>query len=270
VIATTEGRGGVWSSKSGQRVEGASKARSLVFARVLHRDEERLAVGGEAGAAHLGAARASVEEQGAGPLGAFDRAGADAVRDALGDLRAALIGRDPESPHRVEGAVVRTGEPAILVGGGMVGGLILLDGGVAAAKEDPPLESEGGVIALLALAGRNELDHVAVTILRAWVGGVRLLGRALLVVGEHDVDQAVDRVGLDVLGTIEGRGPSRSAARRVSIRTSAWLWKSLAGVRGPVPQTSGSQRIEPSSAKRATKRVPWSRSSRLASRSLGS
>ena len=39
-------------------------------------------------------------------------------------------------------------------------------------------------------------------VLGARIGGVDLLGLALGVVGQHDIDLAVDAVGLDVLGTV--------------------------------------------------------------------
>jgi hypothetical protein len=45
-----------------------------------------------------------------------------------------------------------------------------------------------------------------VVFLGAWVGGAHLLGFALVVLGQHQIDAAVHRIGLEVLRPVHGRG----------------------------------------------------------------
>ena len=74
--------------------------------------------------------------------------------------------------------------------------------GPAAHQEDRPGAFGRGVVAVL---GRD-LDDVAVGVARHRVGLVDLLLGALAVVGQHDIDAPVHRVGLDVLRPVHRRG----------------------------------------------------------------
>ena len=61
-------------------------------------------------------------------------------------------------------------------------------------------------VGFLALAARrDQLEHLTVLVLGPRVGSVHLVGLALGVVGEVDVDATVHRVRLDVLGPVHGR-----------------------------------------------------------------
>ena len=68
VMTTIDGRGGMPSLKSGQRVDGCLEMRGIavavLLARMLHGDEQRLVVGREHRAAHLGADRHAEEQLG--------------------------------------------------------------------------------------------------------------------------------------------------------------------------------------------------------------
>ena len=77
--------------------------------------------------------------------------------------------------------------------------------GVAGEHEDLPGEPGGGGV-----AGFGDLDDVAADVVRPGVGRVgwgSVVDAALVVVGEHRVDLAVGRVGLDVLGPVHRGGP---------------------------------------------------------------
>ena len=79
--------------------------------------------------------------------------------------------------------------------------------GIAAFQQHFPLALGGGEVA----AVLGDLDDVAEGVFGARVGGVDLLGLALGVVGQHDIDLAVDGVGLDVLGPVHLGGAEQVA-----------------------------------------------------------
>ena len=82
-MAITEGRGGMPSLKSGQRVEGFSKVEPAILARMLDGQEERRVVGREDRAAHFRAGRRLVEAA----RRARGRARRVGAVDAVGDAR---------------------------------------------------------------------------------------------------------------------------------------------------------------------------------------
>ena len=99
------------------------------------------------------------------------------------------------------------------------------------------------MVGILARAARrDQLEHLTMLVLGPRVGSVHLVGLALGVVGEVDVDATVHRVRLDVLGPVHGRRADlvgREAGPDQHVR--AWLAKLFAAVSGPSPWTSGSQ-----------------------------
>ena len=155
--------------------------------------------------------------------------------------------------------------------------------GLAAGEEDLPAlvarSAVGGArrppdgTARLAGAPRRRRGMISTTwpcMLRgARVGRVHLRCRAADVVGEHGVDAAVDRVGLHVLRPVHRRRAEQVGGAARLDQHVGLAAKPLAAVSGPWPWTSGSQRIVPSSSKRATNSVPSSSRSRLAARSCG-
>src|SRR5262249_13687204 len=150
------------------------------FRRVLDRDEQGLAVRGEAGAAHLGVHGHGVQELRHGAAGAVDLGGVEAIGDA--EIGGA-VGGDPQPALRIEGDVVGIGEPAVgrdafAVPGALVGGL-----GIAGQQEYVPFELRRRMVDILALAGRQQLQDVAGGVLGAGIGGVHLLRLALAVLG---------------------------------------------------------------------------------------
>ena len=96
---------------------------------------------------------------------------------------------------------------------------------IAALDQDRPRRTVRRVIAV----GRRHLDDMAELVVGARIGGVDLLCRALVVVGQQR-RRPCCVTGL--ASTSSGRSilvaPSRSAASRVSISTSAWLAKPFA------------------------------------------
>ena len=104
-----------------------------------------------------------------------------------------------------------------------------------------PVELVGGVIGVLAFAARrDQLDDLAVARCGARVDGVDLLRLAPGVVGQHDVDAAVDRVGLDVLGPVHRRGAEQVGGAPGLDQHVRLVLKPFSAVSGPWPKTSGS------------------------------
>src|SRR6185503_20066955 len=138
------------------------EGRALVVARVLDREEQRLAVGREAGSAHL-AAGGPVEDRARpaaiGP--AYVRAVAAVVEAGPVVL---AVGRDPDAPLRVERHVVGRGEPAVVAHRVGIARAVLGHLRVAAEQEEAPVALGGGVVGLAVHQRRHDLDDVAVLV----------------------------------------------------------------------------------------------------------
>jgi hypothetical protein len=88
---------------------------------------------------------------------------------------------------------------------------------IAGEDEGVPFELRGGVVRLLALARRQQLQDMAGGVAGAAVGRVQLVSLAFLVLGHHQIDPAGDRVGFEILGRSINVAPSRSPALRACI-----------------------------------------------------
>ena len=201
-MAITEGRGGVPSLKSGQRVDGLLEGRAGVLAGVLDGEEQRAVVRREDRTADLRAGRRLVEQprqrRGRRPPCRRHRArrrcrppsARRRWRSRCGPCcrRRQLSGQD--SQPFVRGRAMVAWRPASMPGW-------------PATRKISQVPSVDGVVAVL---GRD-LDDVAMGVVRARVGRVDLLGScAGLLLVSIDIDAAVDRVGLDVLRPVHRRG----------------------------------------------------------------
>lgn len=69
---------------------------------------------------------------------------------------------------------------------------------ISGEQEDLPGESSRGVV----VPGLADLDHMALQVLDPRVGGIDVRESPLVDVGQHQIDLARDRIGLEVLGTV--------------------------------------------------------------------
>ena len=211
VIATTEGRGGMSGLKSGQRVAGSSKveARSKPWnsfvpsAPGCWTATKSVRASGVKQGPHISAPTGDLKEAARGAARfAFGFQREDAVRRAGCRVPfLALIGGDPEASSRIDGEIVRAGEPAV---GRLPGVPLRLHRRVfriAASDEDRPAEFLARVIA----AFGRQLDDLAPEIFSARVWPVRVRRSALAVVGERDIDAMRQRIWLHVFRAVERR-----------------------------------------------------------------
>ena len=197
-MTTTAGRGGMPSSKSGQRVEGSSKVEPSPGCWTATKSVS--VVVDEPRAAELGSDRNPVEVPGRAAQVAVGLHRPETVGPAR-RLGAVAVGRDPEPAGGVDGAVVGHPEPAVLRRLGREGGADLGHGGIAALDQDLPVHRVGGEVAVR----RLDLDDVAERVLGPRVRRVLVARLAAGVVGQHHVDAAVPLVRLDVLGPVHRR-----------------------------------------------------------------
>ena len=204
-MARTEGRGGMPSLKSGQRVEGFSKVEPFVLARMLHGEEERLVVGREGRAADLGAGRRLVRSSACSAAAGPARVGAiDAVGEARRVVRPSVAIQ--MRPLRIEGDVVGRGEPAVVASpGAVIARAVRRIAGLAAEQEEGPGASVAAWSCRPSAAARSRGYGRSGCWARG-LAGLTCVGLALLVVGQHDIDAAVHRIGLDVLRPVHRRG----------------------------------------------------------------
>ena len=255
-IATTDGRGGWPSLKSGHSVSTLSSVSASSAGCWTDRNSV-LPSGVKHGPVASRAMRAGEEQLRQAARRAFGVDAIDAVRQV--EIVGA-VGRHPEPAGRIEGDVVGADEPAIVRCVRMEGRADRCVLRIAAEHEQVPLVLVGRVVGVgAAAARRDQFDDVAPEVLGARIGRVDLRLVAILVLGHHRIDAAGDRVGFDVLRAgPSGWRPSASAASRVFSSTSAWSAKPFSAVSLPWPWISGSQVIVPSASKRATESMPSS------------
>ncbi len=119
MITTTDGRGGIPSAKSGQRVAGFSNDHrigfGILFAGMLYREEQCFVVRREHRPAHFGADRYAEEHLRLVPRmsPSVSSAQTPSVVPVLSYCRP--VGGDPQPALGVDRAVIRQAEPAVLV-----------------------------------------------------------------------------------------------------------------------------------------------------------
>ena len=158
--------------------------------------------------------------------------------------RRVAVGRNPQPTRRIDRAVVRHAEPAVLGRRRIERRTDRRNRRIAAFHQDLPLECRRRVIATV----RHHLDDVAEAVRRARVRGVDLIRPCAASCW------SASRRPCWSWGWPRRppAGPSwwrraASAASRAWIRTSAWLLKPFACGQRPWPCTSGSHSPVPSS-----------------------
>jgi hypothetical protein len=179
---------------------------------VLDGEKQRPAVGREARAGNLRAARAVEEAPRRTATGTARLRGIETVIEPGAFL---AIGRDPHASLRIEGHVIRGGEPSVL---GYRAGVASAVGGIrriAAEEKKAPLAFGRRMVRLAVDERRHDLEDVPVPVGAARIGRIDLFRLASRVRGADDIDATGTGMRLDVLRPIHRRraGEAGGASR---------------------------------------------------------